>query len=98
MAILKRPGVNLREWEQRARWMMCVAAVMAGGAGLAFKTGLVSSAPVYDRLSWYSVSESIGLIVTRHFDDEISCRKQETPQAACHSGSDLSRQTAARSS
>ena len=97
MAISKRPYINLLELEQSARWIMCVAAVMAGAAGLAVKTGLVSSAQVYDRLSWYSVSNSGGLIVTKHFDDETSCRKHKAPEAACYAGNDLNRQTAARS-
>ncbi|MES2832822.1 MAG: hypothetical protein V4695_12625 [Pseudomonadota bacterium] len=92
MAILKRVGGNFWNLEHLARSTMCVAAVIAGSAGLAVEAGLIRSFAVYDRLSWYSVGEVGNLTVTRQFDDETTCRQQETLQSVCYSGDVLSHQ------
>jgi len=98
MAILKRRGIDLPELEQRVRWTMCAVTVLVGVTGLAFKAGLITVVPAYDRLSWYLVSKFAGMTVTKQFDDESTCRKLQTPQAQCRSGKNLIRQSVKSSS
>ena len=89
MAIQSRSASSLHTFEYRARIWMSGVAIVAAFFGLSFKAGLISTAQVYDRQSWYLVSEHAGFIVTSVVDDEAACRKRETADAVCHRGSSL---------
>ncbi len=75
--------------ERRARFIMGSAALVAVVLGLTFKTGLVSTMPTYERLSWYLVSEHNGFMVSSQVDDEAACRKRASTSAVCRSGASL---------
>ncbi len=89
MSIIEKKGFAVRDMEQRIRRCMCVAAAVAGAIGLVFNAGWISEKPTYDRLSWYLVSEFGKAQITKHYDDESTCRQQETATAGCHSGTEL---------
>ena len=75
--------------ERRARFVMGSAALVAVVLGLTLKTGLVSTMPTYERLSWYLVSEHNGFVVSSQVDDEAACRKRASASVACRSGQSL---------
>jgi hypothetical protein len=89
MAITNRSATGLPGFERTARICMSGVAIIAAFIGLSFKAGLISKAPVYDRQSWYLVSERAGYVVTSEVDDEAACRKREKSDAICRSGSSL---------
>lgn len=85
----RRATIALAQFEHRARTWMSGVAVVGAAICLCFRAGLLSTSPVYERQSWYLVSEHAGFIVTSEADDEAACRKRETMEAVCHSGSSL---------
>jgi uncharacterized protein involved in exopolysaccharide biosynthesis len=89
MAMTKRSTHGMQGFERTARLWMSGVAIMAAFIGLSFKTGLISTTPVYERQSWYLVSERSGYVVTSEVDDEAACRRRERADAVCRSGSSL---------
>lgn len=89
MAILNRYAASLRSVERAARMCMGTAALLGATLGLCFKFGLVSTAPDYERQSWYLVMERGGFTVISVLEDEATCRKRESADAVCRSGSSL---------
>ncbi len=92
MALTSRSAPALQTFERTARVWMGGVAVVAAMVGIGFNAGLISTVPVYDRQSWYLVSEHAGFIVTSRVDDEEACRKREKSDAICRSGSSLADQ------
>ncbi len=89
MAISNGDAISLRGLERSARMLMGGVAITAAFIGLTYKAGWISSAPDYDRQSWYLVSEHDGFTLTSRLEDEASCRKKEKAPAVCRSGSSL---------
>jgi hypothetical protein len=83
---------TVRNVERSARLMMGGVAITAAVVGVSFKAGLISTAPDYDRQSWYLVTIHAGFAVTNRVDSEADCRKQENSASVCHSGTAMMNQ------
>lgn len=75
--------------ERRARYVMGMGSVVVVLSAMAFKSGLISTAPTYDFRSWYLVSEHTGFLVTSVYADEAQCRSNQKPSSVCRSGKSL---------
>ncbi|GAC1414984.1 MAG: hypothetical protein NVSMB6_17250 [Burkholderiaceae bacterium] len=86
---------GLRRLERGARLVAGGVAIVAVLVGISFRTGLVSTAAVYERQSWYVVSEQRNFLLTREVNDEAACREKVYVGAVCRSGASLMDQAAA---
>jgi hypothetical protein len=76
--------------ERRARHLMGLVAVMSVIAVMLYKSGLVTTEPIYDRQAWYSFSKHAGFVISTEHNDEATCRSAEKlPSIVCHSGRSL---------
>lgn len=88
--------MNLENIERLARYVMGSVALVAGMAAVLVTTGLIGTAPSYERDAWYLISEHDGFVVTRLVSDEATCRKREQRSKVCRSGKTLIEQQQTR--
>lgn len=75
--------------ERRARYVMGAVALLAAAGLGAFKMGWISTTPPYKANAWYLVENRANFIITKEFEDEMTCRRKESGVSVCRTGKAL---------
>lgn len=80
---------SLLKFEQRARYVMAVMAIIGVIAALCLRAGLISKTPFYHDNYWYLENHHANFVIISEYQNEAECRRHEKAFLSCRSGQAL---------